>query len=87
MQYDDGYNDEPEHIDGVEIMDRWFNSDQWQQVLQHADKGDTDSVELMQQVNDQLTSLIFHMKNHSGPTRVIYELRFFGELCDDFGVA
>lgn len=87
MKYDDGYNDEPEYIEGVEVMDRWFSSDTWNQVTQEAEQGDTDSLDLMEAVNDHLTSLIFHMKNNSGPARVMYELRFFNALCDDFGVA
>ena len=87
MKYDDGYNDEPEYTEGVEVMDRWFSSDTWTQVTQQAEQGDPDSLDLMETVNDHLTSLVFHMKNNSGPTRVMYELNFFNTLCADFGVA
>ena len=86
-QYNDGYEDNPENMDGVEVMDRWFASDQWQQVLQQADDGCQDSVDLMETINGHLTSLIFHMRNGSGPVRVMYELNYFNQLCDDFNVA
>lgn len=56
-------------------------------MLQHADQGCDDSVALMEQVNDHLGSLIFHLQNESGEIRVKYEIDYFSKLCDDFGVA
>lgn len=66
---------------------RWFDSDQWSMVLDHADNGCNDSVDLMEEVNDHLCSLIFHLKNESGADRVQYELEYFDNLCNEFGVA
>lgn len=80
MQYQDGYTD------GHELIDKWFSSSQWKQILSEADEGDPDSLQLMERVNEQLTSLLFHMKNDSGTTRVQYELGYFSRLCDDFEV-
>lgn len=76
-----------EYDNEQQLIRRWFDSDQWSMVLQHADKGCEDSVELMEEVNDHLGSLIFHLQNESGPSRVQYELKYFDNLCDDFGVA
>lgn len=76
-----------EHEHEHQQISRWFNSDQWSMVLQHADQGCDDSVALMEQVNDHLGSLIFHLQNESGEIRVKYEIDYFSKLCDDFGVA
>ena len=70
-----------------QIIDRWFNSKVWQEIVEDADVGDSDSIELMEQVSDQLASLTFHLANNSGAERVAYELAWFNRLCDDFGVA
>lgn len=78
------YNEE--HYNGLEVMERWFSSDAWKHILKDADKGDRDSVELMEHVNDHLTNLIWHMNNNSNPVRVAYELGFFVTLCDDYEV-
>ena len=71
----------------AKLLVKESSSDCVERLTQEAEQGDTDSLDLMEAVNDHLTSLIFHMKNNSGPARVMYELRFFNALCDDFGVA
>ena len=68
-------------------MSRWFDSDQWSTVTQHADAGCKDSLELMEEVSEHLNSLIFHIQNNSGEMRIRYETDYFSRLCDDFGVA
>lgn len=70
-----------------ESIDRWFNSDCWAEVLDDADRGCPDSIELMEEVSDQLCSLTWHLKNCSNQDRVDYELNYFTQLCDDFEVA
>lgn len=71
----------------VDLLDRWFGSDVWTDITQDADDGCADSLELMQEVSDQLCSLTFHLKNNSDDDRVAYELKYFERLCDDFEVA
>lgn len=80
------YKDKPNSGDGAELIDRWFSSPQWKQILSDADEGDEDSLQLMEQVNNQLTSMLFHMRNDSGDTRVMYEFSYFTRLCEDFDV-
>ena len=70
-----------------EILDRWFTSEAWSTITTDADQGCPDSLQLMEQVNEQLNSVIFHLKNDSGADRLVYELRYFEDLCDDFDVA
>jgi len=76
-----------EGIEAARLMDRWFGSDVWGQIISDADSGDPDSMELMQQVSDQLTSLVWHLNNKSNEARLSYEVEWFDKLCDDFGVA
>ena len=70
----------------AELLERWFSSDVWEEICNDADAGDQDSVELMEHVSWHLTSLSFHLQNDSGPDRVSYEMKFFVQLCDEFGV-
>lgn len=70
--------------DNRKYVERWFESESWQSVLDAGERGDHDSVELMEHVNDQLASLIFHIKNDSGESRINYETIFFKQLCEDF---
>ena len=70
-----------------DAMDKWFSSDVWAQIVIDANGGCEDSLELMEQVNSQLSSLIFHLKNNPHSDRILYEMRYFSTLCDDFDVA
>lgn len=79
-QYDDGYDD------GFDIIDRWFDSVAWNNILIEAEQDDPDSLELMQTVSDDLANLIFHMQNKSGNDRVAYELKKFQKLITEFEV-
>ena len=45
------------------------------------------AISLMEDISDQLASLIFHLKNDSSEDRIAYEMNFFQALCDDFDVA
>ena len=76
-----------EEVPANDILDRWFASDTWKQICKDGENGCDDSIQLMEQVNNQLTSLIFHLKNDSNSNRVKYEISWFVDLCDDFGVA
>ena len=83
----DIYSKYVEQQDEYNVLDRWFQSDQWRDVLESAQTGCVDSLELIQEVNDHLTSIIFHMKNSTYKQRIMYELKYFETLCDDFEVA
>ena len=76
----------PDRPTGEVVIDRWFTSDLWKEICRNADDGDEDSQELMEQVNMQLSSLIFHAANNSTVTRIEYELKYFIRLCDDFNI-
>jgi len=82
--HDDRSDDESEEH---ELLDRWFNSEEWSQITSDADGGCDASLDLMEEVSHQLASLIFHLKNDSSEHRIEYELNYFRSLCDDFGVA
>lgn len=81
--YDSNYNDK-NYYTGV--LDTWFNSEEWASVCEHGEKGDEDSLELMERVSDQLASLTFHLNNGSGDTRIEYEINYFKQLCKDFNI-
>ena len=80
--YDD--NDSKDYFTG--ILDTWFNSEEWATVCEHGETGDQDSLELMEQVSNQLASLTWHLQKGSGDTRVNYEINYFKQLCRDFNV-
>ena len=69
-----------------ELLDKWFESDAWKQITSDGLNGCEDSLILMENVNDQLNNLIFHLSNDSDPKRIGYELDYFVNLCVDFGV-
>lgn len=73
-------------IQAHEILERWFRSPVWNQICKDADDNDQDSVDLMDQINDHLQSLTFHLSNESGNDRISYEMRYFQQLCYDFDV-
>ena len=77
---------EGEYETGEEIIDRWFGSNAWKGICSEADRGDADSLELMEHISLQLSSLIFHADNRSDTSRIEYELRYFTKLCEDFDV-
>jgi hypothetical protein len=78
--------DEDDDIEADELLDKWFQSDVWKQITQSAENGDSDSLELMEQVNEQLGNLIFHLKNQSPTNKIVTELLFFEQLCNDFEI-
>lgn len=76
-----------EDFEPDELLDLWFESYAWKTIIRDATEySDPDSIALMEQVNDQLASVIFHLQNESGPDRIHYELMYFQNLCNDFNV-
>lgn len=69
-----------------ELLDKWFTSDVWKQITEDGSSGCEESILLMEQVNDQLNNLIFHLSNDSNVERIQYELSYFVDLCDDFDI-
>jgi hypothetical protein len=70
-----------------ELLDRWFNSAAWAQIQDESHQGCQESLKLMENINEQLGSLIFHLQKDPTGDRILYELKYFAELCDDFNVA
>ena len=71
-------------LNGHEVLQKWFGSDTWTCICEADDE---DSLDLMNQVNSHLESLIFHLSNESGDTRVQYELKYFTDLCEQFDIS
>ena len=78
------YFDNNEELSGHDVLQKWFSSDTWTCICESEDD---DSIELMEQVSSHLESLIFHLNNDSGDTRVQYELKYFTDLCDKFEIS
>ena len=70
--------------DPITTIDKWLNSDTWNQIVEDADHGDQDSLDLMTQVNDMLGSLTFHISNDSGMDRIGYEFKQVFDLIRQF---
>lgn len=68
----------------LEAMDRWFDSDVWSNIVQHADNDCEDSLEVMDTVNEHLGSLVWHMKNQSSKSRIDYEIKQFEKYINQF---
>lgn len=68
----------------MKMLDDWFDSPHWKQVVQLADQGHDSCTVLMERVSDMLGSLIFHLENESGQQRVSYELGQFKQLLNQF---
>ena len=69
------------------IIDLWFSSECWAEIVTDAERGCPDSIDLMEEVSDHLCSLTWHLKNRSDDDRIVYELSYLSQLCDDFEVA
>ena len=77
--YGDWSDDDP-----ITTIDKWLDGDVWLQICTDAEAGDEDSIECMDQLNDKLASLTFHLSNDSGMMRVAYELNNILKFINDF---
>jgi hypothetical protein len=75
-----------EDFEPEDILDLWFESGAWKQITEDSVNGCKDSTTLMERINDQLGSLIFHLSNNSNPEKIAYELDYFVQLCTDFDI-
>jgi hypothetical protein len=85
-QEDEWRDDENCHM-ANDLLDKWFSSDAWATILTTGELGDMSSINLMSEVSDQMCSLVFHLRNKSPDYRIQYELKYFTDLCELFGVA
>lgn len=70
-----------------DVLDRWFGSEIWKAIQEQGTNGCEESLEVMEQVNDQLGNLIFHLQNESNTEKILLELNYFHQLCEEYGVA
>ena len=75
----DGYNDE------LGVLDRFITSRLYGEICNSADRGDEDSLAVMQEIADRLGSLILHINNKTGPARVSYEISEINRYVDSWG--
>ena len=80
------FNNDNKEGSAHHLLERFFASDIWQQISTQASLGDDDSLDLMNQISDQLASLTWHIQNDPDSNRVQYELKYFKELCEDFDI-
>lgn len=66
------------------LLDAWFTSPVWRTVCTDAESGCSDSLELMETCSEFLRSLIFHLENDSGKSRVDYEMSLFAQLVEPY---
>ena len=78
------FEEHRDFITGQEILDKWFSTQSWMMIQDEAETGDEDSMKLVDEINEHLLSLIFHLENNSGQERVQYELNYFVELYKAF---
>ena len=78
------FEEHKDFITGQELLDKWFSTQSWTMIQDEAEAGDKDSMLLVDEINEHLLSLIFHLENNSGQERVQYELNYFVELYKAF---
>ena len=73
-------------VDPLDILDAWFESDAYKLLCEDAETGKTASTDLLDQINDQLFCLIFHLENNSPEYKIVNEIEFFKDLLDRFEI-
>lgn len=84
MQFDNLYGPWNDDDADLTAVNNWFESDAWNNICMHGEKGDADSLQVMEQVHTMLSSLIFHMKQDNNHTRVQYEIDQFNRLTQEY---
>jgi len=72
--HDHLYGDFSANENHLEFLDKWVSTDTFSKICEEADGGDEDSIELISELNERISSLMFHIENESGEQRVAYEL-------------
>ena len=84
MQFDNLYGEWKDGDADLSVIERWMQSESWNNICEHAEDGDADSIQMMEQVHLMLSSVIFHMKLDNNHEKVCYELGLFEQLLNDF---
>jgi|SaaInlStandDraft_2_1057019.scaffolds.fasta_scaffold279229_1 hypothetical protein len=79
-----GWEDEPIDSPYTNILDEWFRSDIYKTVVNQAVLGDSDSMELLDQVDSHLDAATFHINNGSDRKRVDYEVEQMANIIRPF---
>tara|TARA_R110002167_G_scaffold65261_2_gene184391 strand:+ start:1620 stop:1871 length:252 start_codon:yes stop_codon:yes gene_type:complete len=80
----ENFEEHSDFISGHDVLDVWFSSQSWAMISSNADGQDEASMQLVDEINEHLLSMIFHLENNSGIDRVQYELNYFMELYKAF---
>ena len=84
MNYNDDYDGSQEPNPDVDFLDQFISSDIYKTICNDADRGDQDSVELIDQVTIHLDSIMWHIAHGSDQDRVDYDLKRFRDFVADF---
>jgi hypothetical protein len=79
MSWED--NQEPE-VEAMKIIDEFTKSDVYHDICKHAEDGDIDSNEVLEELSTHMGSICFHLQNESGEARIRYELAGLKEFAD-----
>ena len=79
-----GWEDGPIDDPNTNILDEWFQSDIYKTVVNQAVLGDSDSMDLLGQIDAHLDAATFHINNDSGRPRVDYEVEQMANIIRTF---
>ena len=84
MMSEYNWDDEPLDNPDAGILDEWFQSDIYKTVVNQAVLGDSDSMDLLDQIDSHLNSATFHINNGSDRKRVDYEVEKMANIIRTF---
>ena len=82
MMYDDGYNDHD--TNDLAVIDKWFNSDEWADIVAAADDDCDVCLQVMENVSSYLGNLTWHMQQGSPKQRIDYEINLLEQYVQQF---
>ena len=66
-------------------FDRFVNSKLYRTICDDADRGDEDSIQVMQQIADVLGNVVWHLEHNSPRSRIEYEIKCMNEYVHRWG--
>jgi hypothetical protein len=89
MNNEENYNHlygefQPSNDLSFEFIDKWMETDIFSQICEDADSGDEDSIEVIDELNSRIESLMFHIQNESGYERIAYEMNNIRKFVNSF---
>lgn len=72
-------------LDEFGELDRFITSKLYADICFAADEGDKDSIEVMEDVANFLSNLIFHLENNSDMNRISYEFHQINKFVARWG--